>query len=450
VTNARLAVNKKQAERQQAELIRLWLHSQSPLVSTTIFNLVIGWALRNSIDREILVTWVVAIAGWSTIRYLIWRGFKRRPRSDMETLRWGRLFIGMLTITGLLTAFMASQVFVPQDIEHQIFIVMWVAGLTAGATATYGAYLPAVAAFISVPLLAFASAVFARETTDSTLLGLIILLYLGLLLSTARLLNRWITDIFGLRMRNEKLTEELIVAKEAAETANDAKSAFMANMSHELRTPLNAIIGFAEILEKEMLGPLGTPKYIDYAHDVHMSGKHLLSIINTILDLSKSQASHLELDLVRADIGMLLMECINVMQLQADQAGLQFAIDLPEAPFYGLVDETRLRQVIYNLLSNAIKFTDAGGTITLAGRDTVSGGVEILVIDTGIGMDQGDLDIALQPFMQVKTPDRRAAAGTGLGLPFAKTIVELHGGTFDIISVRGKGTSVRVALPRPE
>ena len=129
-------------------------------------------------------------------------------------------------------------------------------------------------------------------------------------------------------MRNEALTEQLIAAKEIGESANDAKSIFMANMSHELRTPLNAIIGFAEMLEKEVLGPLGTARYVDYAHDVHMSGKHLLSIINTILDLSKTKASHLELDLDRIDIRELLHECFSVMRLQADKAGLHFTSDL--------------------------------------------------------------------------------------------------------------------------
>jgi signal transduction histidine kinase len=447
VSNARLAAADSQNERLQAELVRLWLHSQSSLITTAIFNLVIAWALRNSLSHGMLIVWSTAIVGWSAIRYSIWLVYRRRPRSDAETLCWGRTFIVMLAVTGLLTAFMAFQVFVPRDTEHQMFIVMWVAGLTAGATATYGAYPLAVAAFISFPLIAFALAIFARQSTDSTLLGAIVLAYLGLLLGTGRTLNRWIVDIFGLRMRNERLTEELIVAKELAESANDAKSVFMANMSHELRTPLNAIIGFAEMLEKEVLGPLGTARYVDYAHDVHMSGKHLLSIINTILDLSKTQASHLELDLAQVDIAVLLRECASVMQLQADKAGIGFVVDLQDTAFYGTVDETRLRQVVYNLLSNAIKFTDAAGTVTLAGRNTPAGDVEITVADTGIGMDHDELAVALQPFMQIKTPDRRAPVGTGLGLPFAKTIVELHGGTLAIISARGKGTSVRVTLP---
>ena len=438
---------KQQDQRLRAEVVRLWLHSQSSLFVTTLFNIVIAWALRNSMDRGVLTIWGSAIVGWSLIRYVIWRAYKSRPRDDAQTLRWGRMFIVLLTGSGALTGYMAFQAFVPIDTEHQIFIVMWVAGLTAGATATYGAYPPAVAAFISLPLIAFAGAIFARGTIDSALLASIVLAYLGLLIISARTLNRWIVDIFNLRMRNEKLTEELTAAKEIAESANDAKSVFMANMSHELRTPLNAIIGFAEMLEREVLGPIGNDRYVDYAHDVHMSGKHLLSIINTILDLAKTKASHLELDLDRMNIGSLLRECFSVMQLQADKSGLTFTLEAPEEGLYGKVDETRLRQVVYNLLSNAIKFTDAGGSIAMTGRTRGSGDIEIKVADTGIGMDQEDLDLALQPFMQVSNPSRRVAAGTGLGLPFAKTIVELHNGTLDIVSTKGKGTTVRVVLP---
>jgi signal transduction histidine kinase len=145
-------------------------------------------------------------------------------------------------------------------------------------------------------------------------------------------MNDWVVNIFGLRIQNDQLNTQLTVAKEAAEAANSAKSVFIANMSHELRTPLNAIIGFAEMLESEVLGPLGDHRYIEYAHDVHVSGKHLLSIINTILDLAKVEASHLELDRDRSDISYLLHECASVMRLQAQDAGLEFRFEIPGDP----------------------------------------------------------------------------------------------------------------------
>jgi signal transduction histidine kinase len=272
------------------------------------------------------------------------------------------------------------------------------------------------------------------------------LIYLVLLLISARMLYGWVANVFALRIRNEELTAQIIVAKDAAEAANEAKSVFMANMSHELRTPLNAIIGFAEMLEKEVLGPLGNRRYVEYAHDVHTSGQHLLSIINTILDLAKTRASHLELQREQTNVADLLRECHSVMRLQALQANLDLTADLPPT-LIAHVDPTRIKQVLYNLLSNAIKFTDPGGKITLAGSHLNGGAVEIRVTDTGIGMDEAEIELALQPFMQVRQTGRGLSAGTGLGLPFAKSLIELHDGSLVVSSAKGKGTSVLVRLP---
>jgi two-component system cell cycle sensor histidine kinase PleC len=312
----------------------------------------------------------------------------------------------------------------------------------------YGVYFPAVVAFVVPLLVALAAAFFVGVSPDSNFLGGMTLVYLAFLLASARVLGNWVRDMFVLRIRNDRLTAELMIAKDAAEAANDAKSEIMANMSHELRTPLNAIIGFAEMLERQVLGPIGNPRYVGYAHDVHMSGRHLLSIINTILDLAKTHLSRLELDVETIDIGTLLRECFSVMRLQADKAELHFVLDVPDSPLLATVDDTRLRQVIYNLLSNGIKFTDPGGTIMLTGTRGSDGGITIRVADTGVGMTGEEIDTALQPFMQVKQSNRRISAGTGLGLPFAKTIAELHGGRLEIISAKGSGTAVTVVLPQ--
>ena len=431
----------------EAEAIRLWLRSPVTMIATIILHLVTVWALWRVLSHAKLILWAAAGIAWCGLRLAVWIYYRGRSWDDRQMLRWGRLFAAMLGVTALIIAVMAPEVFVPPDPEDRMFLVMGVGGLAAGATAIYGIYYPAVVV-LTVPLLgSLAVAFFMQDTVNARFLGTMTIVYLVLLLMSARILKRWVWDIFSLRIRNDQLTVELTEAKDAAEAANEAKSVFMANMSHELRTPLNAIIGFAEMLEKEVLGPLGNPRYIDYAHDVHMSGIHLLSLINTILDLAKTRASHLDLNLEPLDIRELIRECFSVMRLQAGKASLVFALDLPEFPLMGRVDDTRLRQVIYNLLSNAIKFTDPGGTITLSAQRGSSDGVEITVTDSGIGMDAEGVATALQPFMQVKQANGRASAGTGLGLPFAKTIVELHGGQLEIVSARGKGTSVLVTLP---
>jgi signal transduction histidine kinase len=441
------AADKEKALKVEAEAIRLWLKSPVTMAATIILHLATVWALWRIFSHAKLIIWAGTGIGWCSVRFVAWLHYKRGSWNDRETLRWGRIFAGMLGGTALIISVIVPYVLLPPNPEDRMFLVMGIGGLAAGATAIYGIYYPAVAIF-TVPLLGMlAVAFFMQGTANTRFLGFMTLTYLGLLLISARILKRWVWDIFGLRIRNDQLTAELIEAKEAAEAANEAKSMIMANMSHELRTPLNAIIGFAEMLEKEVLGPLGSPRYIDYAHDVHMSGIHLLSLINTILDLAKTRVSHLELRLELFDIRDLLSECFSVMKLQADKAGLTFTLNIPEDPMFARADDTRLRQVVYNLLSNAIKFTNPGGTITLSGGPAPPGGVAILVIDNGIGMDPDDVAIALQPFMQVKQSNGRASTGTGLGLPFAKTIMELHGGQLEIVSAHGKGTSVKVTLP---
>jgi signal transduction histidine kinase len=441
------ADDKVKAVKVEAEAIRLWLKSPMTMIATVILHLATVWALWNIVPHTWLIVWAGAGIAWCGVRFAVWTRYERGTWDDAETLRWGRTFAAMLAVTALIIAAAAPLVFVPPEPEDRMFLVMAIGGLAAGATGIYGIYYPAVIVFTTPLLGALAAVFFVQGTANTRFLGFMTLIYLGLLLMSARILKHWVWDIFSLRIRNDELTAELIEAKDAAEAANEAKSVIMANMSHELRTPLNAIIGFAEMLEKEVLGPLGSPRYIDYARDVHMSGIHLLSLINTILDLAKTRAAGLDLHLALFDIRDLLSECVSVMRLQADKAGLAVTVKLPEDALFARADDTRLRQVLYNLLSNAIKFTDPGGEIMLTGRMAPPGKVEIWVVDTGIGMDADEVAIALQPFMQVKQTGGRMTAGTGLGLPFAKTIVELHGGQFDITSVKGKGTSVKVVLP---
>ena len=310
------ADDKEKAIKVEAEAIRLWLKSPVTMVATVILHMATVWALWSVLSHAKLLLWAGIGIAWCGVRTVVWRYYKRRSWNDRETLRWGRLFAAMLGVTALIISVVAPMVFVPPAAEDRMFLIMAIGGLAAGATAIYGIYYPAVVV-ITVPLLGMLAIVFfAQGSTNARFLGFMTLVYLGLLLMSARILKRWVWDIFSLRIRNDQLTAELIEAKDAAEAANEAKSVIMANMSHELRTPLNAIIGFAEMLEKEVLGPLGSPRYIDYARDVHMSGIHLLSLINTILDLAKTRAAGLELHQSVFDIRDLVEECVSVMQLQ--------------------------------------------------------------------------------------------------------------------------------------
>ena len=238
---------------------------------------------------------------------------------------------------------------------------------------------------------------------------------------------------------------DLLAAREQAEQSSQAKSIFLANMSHELRTPLNAILGFSEIMEQELFGPLGDERYKEFALDIYRSGKHLLGIIGDILDLTKVEAGQLVLDQEDVDVGELLRNCGRLVVDQARSADVRLEIrsDL-RATIRG--DETRLKQIILNLLSNAIKFTPGGNAVVLSARvDDEAFAIE--VADQGIGMTAEEIQKALQPFQQIDNSFSRRYEGTGLGLPLTKSLVELHGGELVIESEPDVGTIITVHLP---
>ena len=245
----------------------------------------------------------------------------------------------------------------------------------------------------------------------------------------------------------EETADALARAVRQAEIANRTKSEFLANMSHELRTPLNAIIGFSEIIKDELRGA-HHPSYREYAKDIHDSGTLLLAVINDILDLSKIEAGKQQLNVEAVSAHTVVASCLGLVRERARGAGINLTVDAkgydtPELE----ADPLKLKQILLNLLSNSIKFTPRGGTITVGARNGAAGIVEFTVADTGIGMKSAEIPLALEPFRQIDSSYGRKYQGTGLGLPLARALAELHGGTLAIESEPGKGTSVTVAIP---
>jgi two-component system, cell cycle sensor histidine kinase PleC len=254
-----------------------------------------------------------------------------------------------------------------------------------------------------------------------------------------------VSDLRASQQRLAELAEKYAAEKDRAEDASQAKSKFLANMSHELRTPLNAIIGFSEIMESGMFGPLGAEKYQEYCTDIRSSGQYLLDVINDVLDMAKIEAGRIQLDVENVALDPVLNDVMRVVSGKAEEKQLYMTADVP-ADLHVDADRRALKQIALNLLSNAVKFTPNGGQVTMRGK-TVDDCVLLTLADTGIGIARDALKRLGRPFEQVEGQLSKSHHGSGLGLAIAKSLAELHGGRMRIRSQLGKGTVVLVWLP---
>ncbi|TPK44904.1 PAS domain S-box protein [Mesorhizobium sp. B2-5-4] len=272
------------------------------------------------------------------------------------------------------------------------------------------------------------------------------------LVDSERRLMATIHDLSLARRAEEERSRELVDLNrkymketERAEAANRAKSEFLANMSHELRTPLNAIIGFSELMEQRLFGPLGSERYEEYATDINSSGKYLLGVINDILDMSKIEAGQFSLDQEQIDLGPLISETVRVVSLQAAQKAITVETRIADALTL-FADRRAIKQIVINLLSNAVKFTGQGGHISVRARNT-SGALVLTIEDNGCGIPKEALGKLGRPFEQVQNQFSKNHAGSGLGLAISRSLAELQGGALKIRSTEGVGTIVSVRIP---
>jgi two-component system cell cycle sensor histidine kinase PleC len=408
------------------------------------------------VEPYLAAAWAALVLASHAGMLLLCRRYVATPANEVSFRRWTQRYLVAEFVGGV--AWSVLLVLLPSVSANlaglEVFQFATMLVVVAVITSLASTMLPAAAAG-TVPVTVVLAAVYIGRG-DLLLLALAAMAIAAqvFFLILASRLNSATLAMLEYRAEKDLLIAELGTAKSIsdesrrrAEEANLAKSRFLATMSHELRTPLNAILGFSEIISKEVLGPVGNERYKDYVGDIHTSGQHLLNLINEILDLSRIEAGRYELNEEAVSLNRVVEDCHHLLKLRAGNRGLtiheMFEPDLPR--LWG--DERAVRQICLNLLSNAIKFTPQGGEIWLKVGWTASGGQYMSVKDTGPGIPEEEIPIVLASFGQGSNSIKSAEQGAGLGLPIAKNLIDLHGGTFSLKSKLRIGTEVIVTFP---
>jgi two-component system, cell cycle sensor histidine kinase PleC len=397
--------------------------------------------------------WTVSVLVIHAVMITKCRQFLELPMSEFSARNWRLRFIMLDLFYGLAWMFVLINP-VGTDESSGTFM-LFVMLLVVAVSSMLASSLPMAAFAATFPITAAIALHFALQgTLRDYILAIMALTAQGYFAVLAYRLHSTTLATLQARAEKDALIGELEQAKaisdearKRAEAANISKSRFLAQMSHELRTPLNAILGFSEVMKSEIFGEHSIPAYKEYSSDIHNSGVHLLGLINEILDLSRIEAGRYELNEESISLTGIVEDCHHLLKLRAANRGItiheMFESDLPRL----WADERAVRQICLNLLSNAIKFTPQGGEIWLKAGWTASGGQYMSVTDTGPGIPEEEIPVVLASFGQGSNSIKSAEQGAGLGLPIAKSLVDLHGGSFTLKSKLRIGTEVVVTFP---
>jgi two-component system cell cycle sensor histidine kinase PleC len=435
------------ADRILAEQVRLLEQSTFAVPANAVNSAVVVAVLSDSFPVVARIVWV----GAATIVVALRMEFRRRYRgaadADRHAAYWARLFVAGSAASGLLWGVLAAGLPLFGQPRDFVFVTLVIAGMTAGALTSSAAYFPAYLGYLLTAGLPLAAACLIDREAEFVALGFLMLAYLAIVAVAARNANRLIIRTVKLQIANLALSESLSAARRRLEAGASEKWSTLAHLSHELRTPLNAILGFSEVMRDQLYGTLGHPRYHEYASHMHNSGRHLLDLVNDILDLSGSEAGALVLSERDVDVGEMVETCHDLVLLRAEQRQLRLGRTIAPGLPSLRADETKLRRILLNLLSNAIKFTPPGGAVSLTASTADDGGILLEISDTGSGMSVQDLPRALLPFVRLANPLTSESEGTGLGLPLSKRLAELHGATLTIASTIGVGTVCSLRFP---
>jgi signal transduction histidine kinase len=427
-----------------AEQVRLLYRSAVPLVVNLINAAIVSAVLWPRIGAPAAgwaVAMVVVVAGRIALRNQFHRrAALRTPPS------WALYHAIGAGLTGALWGATAAAIPLVDSPDYQFFVGLAAAGMAAGAVAALSFHLPSFYAFIAPCLLPMVF-VFGGAGGPAYLgIAALAVVFAIALTSLARSFNAALVESLRLRFTNADLASELKLAHDMADVARRSSWETIAHISHELRTPLNAINGFADIMRRQMFGPLGHRKYEEYARDIAESAAHLVGLVDQILHYSKGHTGALPLDEATIDVAEEVRICVQMHADLASRGQVSLVTDVEGDLPLLRADPVKVRQVLVNVLSNAVKFTP-GGRVAVSAARNGGGGLAIVVADTGIGIKADDLARAVQPYVQIENVLTRTRGGLGLGLPLAKQLVELHGGEFALESTFGAGTRVTIRFP---
>lgn len=406
------------------------------------------------VDPIYALFWLTFIASSALYAFGLANKYLACPEEQLDVHLWQRRFVVSELLQSVVWALLILLLLNVKSADARTF-VLFILMLAAVMSAMMSAAIPQ-AVYTGMLPIAIAVVVFMLFSGDYRALpmtGMAIVAQVFFLVLAKRLYHGYVTSLL-LQREKDSLIGELEEAKlnsddarRRAEEANVAKSKFLATMSHELRTPLNAILGFSEVMKNELFGPHSVASYKDYSNDIHSSGKHLLTLINEILDLSRVEAGRYELNEEAVSIPGIVEECIHLLHLRAEKREIDLIPAIEDSLPKLWADERALRQVTLNLLTNAIKFTPQGGTVTIKAGWTSSGGQYISIRDTGPGIPPEEIETVLSSFGRGSSAQKNADEGSGLGLPIVKGLVELHGGTFTLKSKVRVGTEAITIFP---
>ncbi|WPZ35214.1 HAMP domain-containing sensor histidine kinase [Thalassobaculum sp. OXR-137] len=437
------------ADALDTERVRYLYRSPASVLASTFAAFVLAFVSIGVVGRELAVAWMAVQIAISGCRVYVWILSRSRRITVANHRRWALIYEAGLLASAVTWAVPSILLYTtPLPIDTVTLYGACVAALGAGAVFSFAIWWRSFVAYLILVIVPPVSGMLMSDQPAVQTLGVAGLPYFGAVAIWGRVVSRTLAESIALRLENYALASDLGMAREHARELDRTRHDGFASLSHELRTPLNAIIGFGQAIEAELWGPVGNKRYVEYASNIVHAGQHLDILIGQAMDLSRLESGRITLDEEEVPLAELAATCEALIAERASSQGLTLTATVdPDLPLLRC-DPSKIRQIIINLLSNAVKFTQSGGRVALSIRRTADGDLDIAVSDTGFGISPEELKRVMEPFVRGDHAQVRASDGLGLGLALSRTLAELHGGSVELTSTVGEGTTAHLYLPK--